>query len=171
MWVRTITIGVIVGLLVACALRADDKTACRVSDDCVDDRFCEDGQCRDGACAALCTALCDGAEECSGARPPDCETRCVAGDAAEPVLLPTLGGVRCRRFWDEVQADDGCDVSTCVLGCASLCDRARSCALIVDAAACTEGCVVRNDECTAAPPTDCVSVPDEVLCYEDVDAC
>jgi hypothetical protein len=167
---RTTTVGAAVGLLVACALPVAEKTACRSSDDCVEDRFCDDGRCRDGACEALCTAVCDGADECSDA-PSDCEARCVAGDDANPQLLPTLGAAQCRRLWDEVQADDGCDRSTCTLLCGELCRIARDCELVVDAAACVEGCVARNENCQPPTPTNCISVPADVLCYEDVDAC
>ncbi|HET6584164.1 MAG TPA: hypothetical protein VFG69_11965 [Nannocystaceae bacterium] len=166
---RTLTIGALVGMFVGCALSSDDKTACRSSDDCVDDRICDEGQCRDGACDGVCLVLCDGAGECGGAPPSDCESRCLAGDATDPVLVPTLGAARCRRLWDEVH--DDCDDAACVLACADLCVRARDCELVDDAAACVEGCLARNETCAAAPPTDCISVPVDVLCYEDADAC
>ena len=163
--------GGVVGLLLACALPLEDKTACRTSIDCVDARVCVEGQCRDGACETWCAAVCDAVSDCDEGPASDCEARCVAGDAGEPQLVPTLAPGVCRSLWDEWPEDDACAELACVLACAPICDLAQSCALIVDASACFAGCVAENDICAAAIPSECVAVPDDVQCWEAGHAC
>jgi hypothetical protein len=170
MRVRTITVGGIVGLLLGCALPLAGKTACATSADCIDARVCVDGQCRDGACETWCAAICDAVGDCDDGSTAGCESRCLAGDAGEPAFVPTLAASACKDVWDAWPADDACDGLACVNVCAPSCELARSCALIVDEAACFTGCIAMIESCDAIP-SDCVSVPDEVLCWEDASAC
>jgi hypothetical protein len=168
---RAITVGGALGALLACTLSLEGKTACRTSDDCVDGRVCVDGVCNDGACETLCAAICEGADDC-GDPIADCEDRCLAGDTATPPLLPTLTASACGHAYDALSAGDSCDALECVLACGSLCELARECNLVVDEPACFAGCVERNEACAAAMPTTCVDeFPDDLLCWEDADAC
>ncbi len=170
MAVRTITVGGALGLVLACTLPLDGKTACHTSQDCVDARACVDEQCRDGACDVFCTSICDAADDCTAIT--DCEDRCFAGSDATPPLVPTLDAQGCADAYDGWATRDACESLDCVESCSTLCTFADSmCGIVVDPAACFVGCLARNEVCSAAMPTTCADLPTDVLCWEDADVC
>jgi hypothetical protein len=158
-----VLVGLVAGWL-ACALPVDEKTGCFTSDDCVEDRVCDEGHCMSGACGAACLEACDEVDDCGVATmaSEDCEAACVS----ESGLLPAFGPAECKRQWDLLRVEDQCAAVDCLLGCRELCRRAAECNLIVDAAACMIGCQDAQMGCAPAVPSGCADVPAAVQCYE-----
>jgi len=163
--------GAITAILWGCELTAEGKTACRDSSDCLTPRVCVANVCQDDACEALCGVICQAKQNCEQDPGDDCPTRCLQGDSATPWVAPTLAPKQCGELWDAWSQGDECEQLDCALACAPLCRLAHSCALVVDEGACFAGCLSRAQHCQGPVPADCVSVPQEVACYENPDAC
>lgn len=146
----------------ACSLPVEEKTGCVTSEDCVEDRICDEGQCSSGACVATCEAACDRVAGCELAgRPGDCEATCASATG----LLPAFDEHDCKAEWD-LLVDDACEVGQCLLDCRDLCVFAETCRLIADVPACTIGCQQLAPNCSVTTPMDCADVPSAVQCYE-----
>jgi hypothetical protein len=119
----------------------------------------------------MCDELCDGADACAASPPANCETRCLAGATAQPPLLPSLSATQCKLAWDELTLGDRCEANACMLYCADVCRIAESCELVAEPTDCVEGCLARAAPCPGATPSDCLSVPGDVVCYESAASC
>jgi hypothetical protein len=147
----------------ACSLPVDEKTGCVTSEDCVEDRICDEGQCSSGACVATCEEACDRVAECELAGAAgDCEAMCTSATG----VLPGFDERDCKAEWD-LLVDDECEVAQCLLDCHALCLYAdEKCSLIVDVPACTIGCQHFAPNCSVPTPMECSDVPSAVQCYE-----